>query len=467
MLYYFPMSGSSVFLLGLDIGSTTTHLMIAEADLLKNCVTGRMEFNAPKILFKSEPIFTPFQENEIDLKKLSDQISHWLNQSKINLKNLVGGGAIVTGLASKKNNALKIKAMVKQLVSESIVATAEDPHLESWLAFKGNCTGLLKNEKILNFDIGGGTTNLAIGDSEEVQSTGCLFIGARHFQFKPGTFQLTGVTEYGQRLLTHLKIQKKIGEELEQNQITQIVTEYVSALEEIAQDKPSERLEKLYDYSVALKLKSSTNHCTIVFSGGVAELLYRYAKGEMPNQKTSFGDLGEELALGILQSKILSHDLKRVVPTNSGRATVFGMTLYQVEVSGTTTYISDHSLLPLEDIPIVTTLDLSLKDDQLIPKIKILTSAGSVVGAYLICNPSNAREQFSHFANIFQALPETKFVFFLENNLGKTFGNYLTDWGKSSLKCIVIDEVPLKSAQFASLGRMLQNSIPVSFYGMK
>ena len=53
----------------------------------------------------------------------------------------------------------------------------------------GNCHALSKSHPttpILNLDIGGGTTNLALGLDGQVLATGCLFVGARHFEFVPG-----------------------------------------------------------------------------------------------------------------------------------------------------------------------------------------------------------------------------------------------------------------------------------------
>lgn len=464
------MSDSSVYLLGLDIGSTTTHLMIARASLLKNCVTGRMELSSPEIVFKSEPVFTPFDGNEIDLASLSKQILSWIEQSRQAPAQLSGGGAIVTGLASQKENAQKIKSLVKELVSKSIVATAEDPHLESWLAFKGNCQTLsVENPSTLylNFDIGGGTTNIAIGCNGEVRSTGCLFIGARHFQFKTGTYLLTQLSKYGERLLTTLGIFKKAGDTLLPNEIQAIAKRYASDLENIVLGKTTKEMESLYDYFPSEQLRKSARDAVVTFSGGVGELLYRNSREGKVDSVSAYGDFGEALANAVFQSPLLSKDLKSTVPTHLGRATVFGMTLYQVEVSGSTTYLSHEELLPLEDIPIPVTLDLCASDSELLSKLEFLYSAGTKLGVYLVCKQENAREQFTRLASLIHFPKNATVVFFLENNLGKTLGNYLTQWGNSDLKCIVVDEIPLKTAQFASLGRMLQNSIPVSFYGMK
>ena len=52
----------------------------------------------------------------------------------------------------------------------------------------GNCQSLSRSHPqmpFVNLDIGGGTTNLAVGIDGRVVGTGCLMVGARHFQFNP------------------------------------------------------------------------------------------------------------------------------------------------------------------------------------------------------------------------------------------------------------------------------------------
>ena len=130
---------------------------------------------------------------------------------------IFAGGALVTGLAAQRTNAAEITRLIEARVADSLVATADDPRLESWLAFMGNCHALSRahpRTPIVNLDIGGGTTNLAWGQDGQVVSTGCLFVGARHFQFKPGGYQLTDLSQYGAALLDELQIARGVGDAL-------------------------------------------------------------------------------------------------------------------------------------------------------------------------------------------------------------------------------------------------------------
>ena len=51
-------------------------------------------------------------------------------------------------------------------------------------------------------------------------------------------------------------------------------------------------------------------------------------------------------------------------------------------------------------------------------------------------------------------------------NVGKTLGALITSWGRDPFRLVVIDEVSLRDANFVNVGKMIQQIIPISFYGM-
>ena len=177
----------AVTMVGLDFGSTTSSAIVAHAHVARSSATGRMSFGTPEIRYRSEPVFTPFNDKKIDENTLQKYLDQWLQESGIIPEQLFAGGAIITGLATEAVNAGRITQLVKKRVGEAIIATASDPCLESWLAFMGSCSALSRcnpDRPIINFDFGGGTTNPALGKNGVVLTTGCYFIGARHFKSK-------------------------------------------------------------------------------------------------------------------------------------------------------------------------------------------------------------------------------------------------------------------------------------------
>src|SRR5581483_2365832 len=147
---------------------------------------------------------------------------------------LFGGGALLTGLAARRQNAVALVELVRRRLGDALVASADDPCLESWLAFMGSCAALSHSHPdrpIINLDIGGGTTNVALGEAGEVLKTGCLYVGARHVQVTPGTYRIKRLSEFAAELFEHLRIRKGIGDELSHDDVDAVLDFYLRLLE--------------------------------------------------------------------------------------------------------------------------------------------------------------------------------------------------------------------------------------------
>jgi ethanolamine utilization protein EutA len=468
---------NEVYLLGLDFGSTTSSALLASAHISRS-VTGRMSFSEISILFRSEPVFTPFVNGQIDLVMVSKLINDWLTQSGVSVQQLFSGGCIITGLAAKANNSLRLQSLIKNIVGESVIATADDPSLESWLAFMGCSASLSRyysNNTILNLDIGGGTTNTALGSNGDVFATGCYFVGARHFKFVEGSYKIVEISNYGKALLEDLKITKQIGDCLNENECSKIIKFYIDALEAIALNQTEFFQSKVGQLHQQVPLKSDgIKSIIITYSGGVGELIYQLSSGlELPST-THFGDFGIDLAKAIVQSPTLSTDLKTIVPENKGRATLYGLTLHNTEISGHTLFLPHPDLLPLSNLPIIAKLSLNMPSDQWQSAFELACrhKQGACIQIINFSLPKLedikqlAKKIQSHFKN-FIYLKNQPLVILVEANIGKALGQYCTNWGEIMSQLIVIDEVPLRHAQFVQLGRLHQHMLPVSFYGMQ
>src|SRR5712692_11958311 len=79
------------------------------------------------------------------------------------------------------------------------------------------------------------------------------------------------------------------------------------------------------------------------FSGGVAEYIYGHEAGR-------FGDLGADLAAELRQRQLPAG----VVQAGEGiRATVIGASQFTLQLSGNTLHISNPSVLPVRNLPVV------------------------------------------------------------------------------------------------------------------
>lgn len=474
-------AGSRLRLLGLDFGSTTSSMMVAEAEIGRHSLTGRMGFGEPRILHRSQPVFTPFRQQTLDETAISRLLDDWLQHAgwQPGSASPAAGAALITGLAARSDNARTLARLISERIGDSLIASADDPRLESWLAFMGSCATLSRahpQHALINLDIGGGTTNPALGINGQISACGCFYIGARHLTFVPGSYRLSGLSATGQSLLHHLGINKQPGDDLSPEEVAQVVRLMVEALEAIASgDGNFFRQSDCHQQLVQVPFPAAAALDTprlITFSGGVGELIYRHINGHGWPGTSYFGDLGVDLARAIVQSGVLSAAL-HIQPEHAGRATVMGLTLHSCDVSGSSLYLSHPQQLPLRDLPIISRLPADTGAGGWQQALAL--AAGCRQGACLSIEQSGQADHHSirtladNIRNAIRAVrlpPSQPLVLLMDTNLGKTLGQYITDWGKEPRALFVIDEIPLREARFVQIGRPHQHIVPVSFFGM-
>ena len=469
-----------VLLLGLDVGSTTSSMLIAEATLQRGAQGTVLRCLPDDVLYRPAALLTPFAGGELDELALGTLLDHWIDESAIAVDEVFAGGALVTGLAAQSGNIDRVERLVADRLGEQLVANAGDPTLESWLAFMGSC-GLLSRSKpdadVINLDIGGGTTNPALGRAGEVQVTGCAFIGARHWQFEPGSARLLAVTPQGQDIMQGLGMSHRLGDTLSETDVARLCAVLVESLEALVtggrlppawafledvpfEPRPSERM---------------AGQTIISFSGGVGELIYAHVAGEAWPPYLYFGDLGVALAQAIVASPILARDIHRHVPEQRGRATVTGLALNSSDLSGASLYLPDETLLPLRNLPVVGVLHDAMSVEELTGQLSIARGGQSGISYRLSFTRADApvaadiRRFGKRLAEAIQSarLPLSQpLVLLLEANMGKVLGNYVTDWGQTPLPLLVIDEIPVRDSRFVNIGTARNGTVPVTFYGL-
>ncbi len=478
-------------MIGLDFGSTTSSAMVAVAEVNLNSVTGRMALGDPQVTYRSDSVFTPFDGDMIDELCLKGYLERWLAESNICQDDLFSGGVIITGMAARQRNAARIAKLVGKMVGETIIATADDPNLESWLSFMGCSSALSRyhsEQFIINLDIGGGTTNPALGKAGQVSETGCFFVGARHFQFEPGGYLLKHVSHYGKKLLDHFSIAKNPGDSFERTEINKILDFYIASLEAIVSgdgsffDLPIAKLHQ----QVSFDIKNKHGERVITFSGGVGELLNHISLGKTLPGTTYYGDLGIDLAERIADSAILSSHLRTHRPENMGRATVYGLTLHNTEISGSTLFFSHPDLLPLKDIPIVARLNVDGDLNEVLQALSMVVKSPKGACIQVISNQSKITdnpvsdvpggETFARIKSLGLRIAEAlgkvtlpqnmPLIILVPDNYGKALGNYVTNWRQSTVNLTVVDEIPDRHAHFVNIGQFFNNIVPVSFYGI-
>jgi ethanolamine utilization protein EutA len=485
-----------VKLIGLDFGTTTSSAVVAAARLVRGAVSGRVELDQVQECYRSEMVFTPLDaDDRLDEARVRELLDGWLRAGDIQPGEVFGGGALLTGLTAQKENAAALVRLIRERLGDALVATADDPCLESWLAFMGSCATLSRAHPqlaVLNLDVGGGTTNLALGRAGEVLRTGCLFVGARHFQVIPGTYRIARLSRYAGALLQHLGVRKGVGDCLSAAEVDAVLDFYAGLLEAAAWSQPeafADPVARLHE-QVAFRMPSDLwvripilTGCqdrnpnpqalqAITFSGGVGELIYAHLAGKPWPDTTCYGDLGIDLARRIAESPAWAPHLRQYRPASAGRATVYGLLRHSTDVSGSTLFLPRPAVLPLADVPIIGRVSASSTDAELRDVFGLVTRSrrGGAVRVEVGGDGAAAvRDLGGRLAAVLRELAfpaALPLVLLVRENAGKVLGHYTTEWGRLPLTLVVIDEVTARDAQYVHLGRPRDQVVPVSFYGL-
>ena len=181
---------------GIDIGTSTTQLIFSKL-IVENMASSfsvpRISIVDKEIIYKSEVYFTPLISNtEIDRDKIKELVELEYKKANICKSDIQTGAVIITGETARKENANDVLHSLSGFAGDFVVATA-GPDLESIISGKGAGAHIYSKEhstSVVNLDIGGGTTNLALFKRGEVCDTGCLDIGGRLIKIDKSTKEI-------------------------------------------------------------------------------------------------------------------------------------------------------------------------------------------------------------------------------------------------------------------------------------
>jgi len=194
---------------------------------------------------------------------------------------------------------------------------------------------------IMNIDIGGGTSKIAIVKSGIIVDTTSLFVGSRVVAMD-ASGEVMRIEESAALAAKELGFELKLGAALSTEHQAAIVEILSQALFELVEGKRLSPFSQRLMESPPLTYPGAID--AMMFSGGVAEYIYGY-------EKSDFGDLGP-----LLGKKIIAH---MAAPTSGAlvqepaeriRATVMGAALYSLQVSGNTIFISNRTTLPMRNL---------------------------------------------------------------------------------------------------------------------
>jgi ethanolamine utilization protein EutA len=462
----------SLTTVGIDIGSSGTQVIFSRVHLrrLAEDLTSRYYVVARETLFQSPVALTPYQSEErIDDQKLGAIIDDAYGAAGLTPNSIDTGVVILTGEALRRENAQGIAAILSEQGGEFVTATAGH-HMEAMLAAYGSGAARVsgdKQKRILNIDVGGGTTKLGLLDNGKVVATAAVHIGGRLQVVEDGT--IVRLDPAGKHHAKRAGFSWSRGDKVDAADLEKVADGMADALVAAITAKPLPHdIEHLYLTDPIAELGGIDG---VMFSGGVAEYIYQ-------RETRDFGDMGPRLGRAIRARIAAGAFPWPVLPAGECiRATALGASEYSVQLSGNTSYISSPgTLLPRRNLQVL--LPPFICEDTIDPE-KLADAIRSHMTAFDVTETDRdialalrwtgmpSYDRLAAFAaGIARGLAERiaqkrPLYIMLDGDVAQTLGHILRDELHVESELLVIDGVVLWDFDYIDLGRIRMPSYTV------
>lgn len=459
---------------GIDIGSSGTQVIFSRVNLRRpsEALSSHYYVESRETLFQSPVALTPYEsEARIDQRALGAIIDDAYNSAGITPERVDTGAVILTGEALRRENAELIARVVAERGGD-LVCAAAGHHMEAMLAALGSGAARVsadRGKRLLNIDIGGGTTKLAIIESGHIVATAAFHVGGR-LQVVNGAGRVIRLDPAGRRLAARAGFAWSLGDTIDSSALD-VLAESMAAVVIAAVCGGDHGVPDLY---LTERLPDTGAIDGVMFSGGVAEYIYA-------RESRDFGDLGRRLGAALrrlLEAGALPWPL---LPAGECiRATALGASEYTVQLTGSTLYVSNHAaLLPRRNLQV-------LRPDYPFPETIDPEELATAIRRHLVL--FNLAGEDSEFALAFQwqgdpsyervaalargivaGLPRSiarkqPLYLILDGDLAQTLGGVLHDDLGVESEILVIDGVVLVDFDYIDLGkiRLPSRTVPVT-----
>src|SRR5258707_2836636 len=200
-----------VLSVGVDIGSSTSHLVFSRIVLER--LDSRYVVTSREAFFQSEILLTPYAaEEEIDAAALGAFIERQYQEADIDPDEIDTGALILTGVAVRRRNARAIGELFARQAGKMVAVSAGDS-LETVMAAYGSgaaAASIRDKQTIMNVDIGGGTSKIAVCRDGKVIDLTAVDVGARLVCLDEAG-QIVRTEEAGRRFAAELGIKLDLG----------------------------------------------------------------------------------------------------------------------------------------------------------------------------------------------------------------------------------------------------------------
>jgi ethanolamine utilization protein EutA len=458
---------------GIDIGSSGTQVVFSRINLRRygEDLTSRYYVVSRETLFQSPVALTPYASDErIDDVALGAIIEEAYAAAGVAPRDIDTGVVILTGEALRRENAEAIAALLAEQGGDFVTATAGH-HMESMLAAYGSGASKLsydQSKRILNVDIGGGTTKLGIVENGDVTVTAALHIGGR-LQVVDDIGRLVRLDPAGKFHARQAGFFWSRGDVLSFAQLDKVAASMADLLvAALTQRPPPHALEHLY---LTDPIADFGRIDGIMFSGGVGEYVYG-------REDRDFGDMGRRLGRAI-RARIDAGALPwPLLPAGECiRATALGASEYSVQLSGNTSYISKPGeLLPRRNLQVLQpsyVCEESIDADKLAKAIRahftafdLIEGEGEVALALRWLGAPSYERILAFAEGIRHGLATTierrkPLYIMLDGDVAQTLGAILREELLIESEILAIDGLVLRDFDYIDLGRIRMPSFTV------
>lgn len=449
---------------GIDIGSSTTHLLFAEVVLKRQTheLSSRFVVIERTIRWRSPIRFTPFlPDGTIDANELREFFRGCYDEAGIETGDVDSGAVILTGEAIKKKNARAIDEIFANEAGKFVCATAGHK-LESILAAHGSgATALSKQRNAcgLHIDVGGGTTKMALVDRGEIVDVAAFAVGGRLLA-QDADGEWTRVDDSAQLAAAELGLDSTPEWASDPEARRAIAARLATIVVDRIADAPLDALGRALELTTPLDRSVTPTYVT--FSGGVAEYI-------VGGETESHGDIARDVATEILAQLKSRVSLPIVDAGQRIRATVIGASQFTVQVSGKTVHMSDMDVLPVHNVPVIH-LGADI-DDEIDPAAVAESFVQSVERqdrdvssvlalAFTWSGPPEYQRLLAMAKAVMAAAAPTGkrdqlLVLVIDGDVGQTLGRILVKELNLDAPLISIDGIGLKDLDFVDIGEFL------------
>ena len=466
---------TAILSVGIDVGTSTTQVVFSKLQM-DNAggyfSVPRVAIVDKEVVYKSEVYMTPLKTDVlIDTEALRDIVAAEFRKAGYRPEDTDSGAVIITGESARKENSDAVLKSLSDFAGDFVVSAA-GPDMESLIAGKGSGAWQYSMDhhcRVVNLDIGGGTTNVVLFEDGETLARGCLDIGGRLIRMNPQGI-ITKVSPAAAVMAQAAGVSVSVGDRCDELKLTAVTRQMAAALnaylgvgtKDIDAILRQIKTPGSSDFPVPEKVQA------VFFSGGVADLIYHESADTW-----AYGDIGVLLGRAIRESRLFT-DFQKMEPGETIRATVVGAGTYTTTISGSTITYSDD-IFPLKNIPVIK-LDEELQEACFAGETEpVIRRIQWVLGQndeehFILAMPGKRNPGYTEMkraaASIRQIMdrvqpPGEPILLVIESDIAKAMGQMIRQQPDLKRQVVAIDSIHVEDGEYVDMGKPMMNGMVI------